>query len=90
MTNAGNVVLMWCKIKGFVYIGIAAILSIFLVRNLITMATAKKASDRDRAKKGAIFGAIAVAMLTGFYFLLQTNIGCGLSVVGNAATLFRG
>jgi hypothetical protein len=90
MGNLKNAALFWCKIKGYIMLVLIAIFSILLVANLLgATSSAKSSEEKATAKKGAVISAIFVGMFTLFYFLLKTDIGCGLSIVSNAYQLVR-
>jgi hypothetical protein len=89
MGNLKNAALFWCKIKGYLMLALAAFFAFFLVKNLLTMSSAKNPEDRDIAKSGAISASVFVGMFLLFYFLLKTYLGCGISIASNVYQIAR-
>jgi len=89
MGNLQNAALFWCKIKGYIMLVLVAIFSITLVAGLVKATSAKSSEEKSKAKKGIVISAIFVGMFTLFYFLLKTDVGCGLSIASNAYHLVR-
>ena len=89
MGNLGNIAMFWCKIKGYIMLFLAFIFGVFLIKGLMTITSSKKQADRDNAIEGVFICAIFVSMFTLFYFLLKTDIGCGVSIAGNVYQLVR-
>jgi len=89
MGNLKNAALFWCKIKGYIMFFLAVVFGVFLVKNLETMSVAETSKDRDNARRGAVICAIFIGIFTLIYFILKTDVGCGLSIVNNAYHLVR-
>jgi len=89
MGNLKNAALFWCKIKRYILLVLIAIFSITLVAGLAKVTSAKSSEEKANANKGVVISAIFVGMFTLFYFLLKTDVGCGLSIASNAYQLIR-
>jgi hypothetical protein len=89
MSNLGNVAMFWCKIKSYFMLALITIFSISLIAGLVKMTSAKSSQEKADAKKGVVISVIFVGMFTLFYFLLKTDIGCGVSIAGNVYQLVR-
>lgn len=88
MGNLKNAALFWCKIKSYIILFLAVIAGVLFIGNLIQT----KSGDPQKAKQakqGTMISGIMATVFLVIYFVLQTNIGCGLSIAGNVYQLAR-
>jgi uncharacterized membrane protein len=89
MGNLKNAALYWCKIKRYVAMFLAVVSGLLLVLSLLNQKPPKNADEAKTRKQVIGFLAVMCAFSVFGYFFLQTNIGCGLSIAGNAYRLFH-
>jgi predicted small integral membrane protein len=89
MGNLKNAALFWCNIKKYWYLFLIVVSAIFFVSGLLKMSNSTKEQEKSNARAQVIFSAFIGIISLVWYFFVQTNVGCGISIAGNVAGLLR-
>jgi hypothetical protein len=89
MGNLKNAALFWCNIKKYWYLFLVVASSLFFVNGMYRMSNSADEPSKIRARAQVIWSVFIGIIAAIWYFLVQTNVGCGISIAGNAAGLLR-
>jgi hypothetical protein len=89
MNNLKDAALFWCKIKRYISLFFIAICAIFFVTGAYEIVQAKDEKSKVQARTRLIFSTGLGLVFTFWYFFLMTDIGCGISIAGNAFRLLK-
>jgi hypothetical protein len=82
MGNLKNAALFWCKIKGYMMLFLALIFGLLFITGLFS-------KDQKQKKQRLTVSGIFTVVLIIMYYVLQTDIGCGVSIAGDAYHLLK-
>ena len=63
--------------------------AIFFVSGVYRMSNSRDEESKTRARTQTIFSAFIGIVSVIWYFFVQTNVGCGISIAGNVAGLLK-
>jgi hypothetical protein len=89
MGNLKNAALFWCSIKKWWYLFLVVVSALFFVNGVYRMSNSTDEESKTRARTQTILSAFVGIVSVIWYFFVQTNIGCGVSIAGNAISVLR-
>jgi hypothetical protein len=82
MGNLKNAALFWCKIKGYIMLFLAFIFGLLFITGLFSK------DQKDKKQRLTVSGIFTIVLII-MYYVLKTDIGCGVSIAGDAYNLLK-